>query len=189
MLNTIIAIIILSFLLILAILNVFFMLCLFWASFFTKVPFVPIRKALLPEVAKALELDENSKLYDMGCGDARVLLACYKIEPRARYIGIEKDLIPWIWAGLKLRRVRQPHNIEVKRKNFFKQDISDATHIFTYLLPGMMDALLPKFQAELRPGARLVACDFPFSQKAPVKIIEFDRPVKSLGKRLLIYRF
>jgi len=166
-----------------------FMICLLWASFFTKVPFVPIRKAILKDVAEALKLEEGSKLYDLGCGDARVLIACYQSQPAAQYVGIEKDLIPWTWARLRLIRLKKPHGIKVLRKNFFKQDISDATHVFTYLLPEMMDRLLPKFRQELKPGTKLVACDFPFKEKEPVEVITFDWPEKKLGRRLLIYEF
>ncbi|TSC51988.1 MAG: putative methyltransferase [Parcubacteria group bacterium LiPW_39] len=185
----ILAIVVLLFLILLLSAMAAFTVCLLWASFFTKVPFVPFPKALLSEVAKVLELNENSKLYDLGCGDGRVLIECHKSQPGARYVGIEKDIIPIVCAKIKLSKIKKPHTISILRKNFFKQNISDATHIFVYLSPGMMDALLPKLEKELVPGTRLVTCDFAFSQKEPARIINFDRSAKSRGKRLLVYEF
>lgn len=162
---------------------------LLWAIFFTKVPFVSIPKEVLPEIVNNLQLDKNSKLYDLGCGDGRVLIECYKHCPEATYIGIEKDIIPIIFAKINLWRFKNPHNIHIIRNNFLKQNISDASHIFTYLSNKMMDNILPKLEKEAQEKTILISCDFSFSKKKPIKIINLNRPPKSLGTRILKYIF
>ncbi len=85
--------------------------------------------------------------------------------------------------------------IEVKTKRIndqygrIKKDISDATHIFVYLFPRIIDDLFAKFEKELKPGTRVVSCDFPFSKRQPNQIIELLATKHQLNKKLYIYDF
>lgn len=164
-------------------------LVLFWESslIFTRAPFIPSPAVIAPEIIDALELDENSVLYDLGCGEGHVLLAGKLKQPKAKFVGIERSWVPYLAAKYKARE--DGRNLEFIRSNFFKCDLSPANRVFVYLFPGLMNDLLPKLQKELKPGTRLVSCDFEFKDKQPVKIIDLNRPKNSLGRRLLIYQF
>lgn len=154
-----------------------------WHFFTTlKAPFVPISKNVLPKIIDVLDVDDNSVVYDLGCGDARVLVRCYKYNQKAKYIGIEKSIVPRILAWFKLRKIGNPKNIRIINGNFFKKDISQATRVFLYLLPGMMDSLLPKLEKELKQGTSLVSYNFTFSKKQPAEVIDLSK----LGK---IYKY
>ncbi len=159
------------------------------AAVFTKAPFVPVGKKTIPRIVQALNIKPNSQVYDLGCGDARVLIAAWREQGQAEYFGLDKDWLPIICSWWKIFLVGRPKNITVLKRDFFKQDLSRATHIFVYLFPKLMDQLLPKLQAELKPGAKLVSCDFCFSNKKPAQVINLNRPRKSLGKKLFIYEF
>ncbi len=52
-----------------------------------------------------------------------------------------------------------------------------------------MDALLPQFEKQLQPGAKLYSVDFKFSNKQPVEVIQLDRPPHTLGQKVYIYQF
>ena len=179
--------------------------------FIAKVPFVPVPKMVLPEIIEALKLTDRSILYDLGCGDARVLVEAaraskysklsklsklsedsedskYGENSKYRFIGIEKVALPLFLAKFRIWRSGNSSNILLKNKNLFKEDLSQATHIFTYLLPKAMDDLLPKLERELKPGTRLISCDFKFSNKEPTEIIDLKRN-KKLGSFLYIYEF
>ena len=166
-----------------------FLLGLWQNVLFTKAPFVPLPKKALPDVIQVLNLQPGDRLYDLGCGDGRVLIAAWRQQPQARFIGIDKDWLPAICSHWRLWRAGRPSQIEILRKNFFKQDLSNATHIFTYLFPKLMDNLLPKLTAELRPGTRLISCDFYFTNKKPIQIIDLQRPKNALAKKLYVYEF
>ncbi len=173
-------------LLLISLVAMVFMVLLLWAAFFTKVPFIPVDKKILPAIVGAMQLGEGSVVYDLGCGDGRVLEACSLLNPEAQYIGLDKDWLPIILAKWRTWRNK---NIKILRRDFFQHDFSDATHIYMYLLPEMMDALLPELEKELRSGTRLVACDYTFAKKEPMKIIDLNRANKKRGKRLLVYNF
>ena len=162
------------------------LLILLWDSLKTAAPYIPLPKEVLPKIINALEIKDNSVVYDLGCGDGRVLKACYNSNPKAVCIGIEKGIVPFCLAKLRLKKFQK--SVKIIYQDFFKRKFSDATHVFTYLFPKPMNLLWPKFQRELKSGARLVSCDFPIDQKQPIKIVDLGRPGKRANK-LYIYEF
>jgi SAM-dependent methyltransferase len=154
-----------------------------------KTPFVPIPKNILPEIIQALNLSTDSIFYDLGCGDGRILQAGLRLKPQIKTIGIEKEILPFYLAKWRLRKAIAAGSCQVFHQSFFNQSLTKATHVFTYLFPDLMDELLPKLQQELKPGTKLVSCDFAFNTKQPVKIIHLKRANRSLGQKLYCYEF
>lgn len=179
----------LFFLFLVMLITVVYELSIVWGIFTASAPFVPIPEEVLPEIVAALKMKEGGIVYDLGCGDGRVLAACFGSEPRASYMGIEKNFFAWVLAKKRFWFLGNPRNIKILKKNFFHEDLSSATHIFTYLFPKPMENLLPKFQKELRSGTRVVSCDFSFQKKEPVEVIDLRRPKNSLAHKLYIYEF
>lgn len=154
-----------------------------------EAPFISVPKAILPEIVKALDIKDASQVYDLGCGDGRVLLACHRQNPKAAYIGIDKSILPVLIARFKIHWHKPRPPIKIIRQDFFKTDLSSATHVFIYLFSTMMEPLFKKLQKELKPGARLVSCDFKFKNKEPIEIIDLCRSSRSLGQKLYVYEF
>ena len=172
-----------------------FILCLLliwmWSNIWAKVPFVGVPMDVLKNIEKELELKEGSVVYDLGCGDGRVLFHLAKNNPKSKYIGIENSLFPFIvasflsWWYKKFKKI----DVEIIREDFFKVDISNSTHIFTYLYPNVMDDLLLKFDKELKRGVRLVSASFHFTSKREIKEIDLKRNKYQLAKKLYVYNF
>src|SRR5262245_48807970 len=80
--------------------------------FTTDAPFLPIPPITVEELVKNVELSKNSVVYDLGCGDARVLTALAEKFTEARFVGVEIGAIPFILAKLKTRKFS---NIELVR--------------------------------------------------------------------------
>jgi len=59
-----------------------------WSVAKAKVPFVSVPLSTLKDIEKALDLKEGSIVYDLGCGDGRVLFYLYKNNPKLKYISI-----------------------------------------------------------------------------------------------------
>jgi len=168
-------------------------LFVFWSigNFKNKVPFVTASNAVLKDIAKALEVKDNSVVYDLGCGDGRILIYLSRLNPKARYIGIENNVLPILLARAEsfLNKKKTGNDVEIINGDFFKQDLRNATHIFTYLYPNIMDELLPKFEEEFKPGTRLVSLSFKFASKNPISEIDLKRSKYKLGRKLYIYQF
>jgi SAM-dependent methyltransferase len=168
-------------------------LFIFWAigNVKNKVPFVTAPNAVMKDVDNALLVKDDSVVYDLGCGDGRILFYLSKIHPKARYIGIENSFFPFFLAKVEsfFHERRTGNKVEIIYKNFFKQDLSDATHIVTYLYPIIMDDLINKFDKELKSGTRLVSISFKFTGKQPINEIDLKRSKYKLGRKLFVYQF
>jgi len=154
---------------------------------YRRAPYVPACRAVAEEIAALIgELPEGAVLYDMGCGDARVLIEVAKRNPKARFIGIERQWVPYLLARMKTFGT----GIQIIRADMFAEDVSTATHVYAYLYGHVMDALLPKLEKELRPGTRLYALDFQFANRIPeIQHQLISRRKGKLGEVLRVYRF
>lgn len=168
-------------------------LFVFWSigNFKNKVPFVTSSNAVLGDIAKALDIKDSSVVYDLGCGDGRILFHLSNLNKNAKYIGIENNTFPIILAriGSFLNKKKNGVKVNIVDNDFFKQDLSNATHIFTYLYPNIMDDLLSKFENEFKKGTRLVSLSFQFTNKRPILEIDLKRGKYKLGRKIYIYEF
>ena len=160
-------------------------------NFKNKVPFVAASNGVLKDINSALCVKDDSVVYDLGCGDGRILFYLSRINSKAKYIGVENNLFPILLAklGAFLNKKKTGGSIEIIDNDFFKQDLSKATHIFTYLYPNIMDELLPKFQKELKPGTKLVSLAFKFTSKPYNEEIDLKRNKYKLGRKIYVYEF
>ena len=154
-------------------------------------PFVPISKSVLKEIEKVIGINDNSVVYDLGCGDGRVLFYLSQLHPKAKFIGIERSIFPLFLSKVTafFHNKKVENKVEIINKDFFKTDLSNATHIFTYLRPDVMDNLLPKLDKELKSGTKLVAGYFQFTLKRPIAEASFGKNSNDERKRLFIYEF
>lgn len=160
----------------------------FLQPIFSIIPFVPVNKIILDEIISALELNEHSILYDLGCGDARVLFAAAKRNKKISCLGIEIAPFPFLLSKAK-EFFCEYKNVHIIYGNFSDLNISSATHIFLYLFPEKLDELLPKFEKELKAGTRVISCDFEFTKRKPNKIIKLELTLWQKNKKLYIYDF
>jgi hypothetical protein len=152
----------------------------------TGVPFVAAPGKVTDKLAELCPLDAHSQFYDLGCGDGRFVAAMARRFPTATCIGVEKAPLPVIllWLRMRLSPLR---NMRFLYQDFADVDLTEATHIYLYLFPKIMDNLLPKFEKELKPGTRVVSCDFIFTNRTPNQVVPLGA-----GKhphRLYVYEF
>lgn len=157
-------------------------------EFTGRAPFIPISQEILEDIVKALELKQGSIMYDLGSGDGRVVFASALSQPSIKAIGVERSVLPYVISHIEKKR-KGTKNAHFVRANFFNVPMGEATHVFLYLFPGLMNALLPKFEKELKPGTRVVSCDFKFKDKQPIQIIDLRRKKYNLGRKIYIYEF
>jgi SAM-dependent methyltransferase len=115
-------------------------------SSFTDVPFVPTDYAFLPPIADALDIGQHDVVYDLGCGDGRLLFYCAKHYPEARFVGVERNPVLILYARIK-KFLFRAKNVEIRRENIFDTDLTDATRIYVFLLPEVMNDIAPKLHA------------------------------------------
>lgn len=153
-------------------------------TFTTDAPFVSVPDNIENDIVKNLKLTTGSVLYDLGCGDARILKRALDSQPNMRAVGIEIAFLPYLLAKFFTRKYKQ---IEIKREDIFQTDIKDATHIFLYLYTPVVSKLINNIKDQCRPGTRIVSCDFEIQSCVPIEIIDLKNKRSRLGQKLLVY--
>jgi hypothetical protein len=150
----------------------------------TGVPFIASPRATTDALTRLCPLDATSVFYDLGCGDGRFVAAMAKRYPTARCIGVEKAPLPALLMWMRLR-LSPMKNIEAQYRDVGSVNLANATHVYLYLFPFVMERLLPKFIQELRPSTRVVSCDFVFKDRTPDQIV----PLGTGAHTLYVYDF
>lgn len=140
-----------------------------WGLIITKgVPFISTPRSDWERICQVAELKPGQIVYDLGCGKANLLTTAAK-GYGVKGVGYEISLWPNIWS--RFRVWRQKADVEIRAKNFLQADIEKADVIFCYLFPHVMAQLEPKFQAELRPGAKVISYAFKMPNQTPSQIV------------------
>ena len=122
-------------------------------------PFVPNAEEVVRAMLKMAQVKSSDTVYDLGCGDGRIVIAAAK-EYGAHGVGIDikPDLIRESRANAQKAGVEALVKFEVN--DLFEADIHNASVVVLYLLPDMNLRLRPKLLRDLKPGTRIVSHDF-----------------------------
>ncbi len=119
-------------------------------------PWWRTNKKVATAICKLAEIKKDDVIYDLGCGDAEVLMTAARKFDIAG-VGMEIDPLRFLIANLRVMFAGQSGKVKIKRANFFNQDISKASVVIVYLVPATLKKLLPKFKKELKIGTRIVS--------------------------------
>ena len=132
-----------------------------------RVPFVPTHEKVVAAMLKLASVKEGETVYDLGCGDGRIVITAVKDFKAKRGLGI--DFNPERLKDCQERMKTEKLTDEQKKKLTFKQgdvlklkeeDFKDVDVVTLYLLPDINKRLKPVLQKGLKPGARVVSHDF-----------------------------
>jgi len=128
------------------------------------------------EGLKLAKVTKKDTVYDLGSGDGRIPILAAK-DFGAKGVGIEFDYIRHLIGWLRVKGLRLEQLVTLKRGNFFDYNISDATVIFVYLVPRVLDKLEPKLSSELKKGTRILSYKYKFktSKKSRIRFIRSDK--------------
>jgi ubiquinone/menaquinone biosynthesis C-methylase UbiE len=123
------------------------------------VPYVPTPYEVVNEMLKMADVGKNDILYDLGCGDGRIVITAAK-ESGCRGFGIDID--PQRIEESKNNALEAGVSDKVKflQQDLFEADFSKATVVTLYLLQTVNLELRPKILRVLKPGTRVVSHDF-----------------------------
>jgi ubiquinone/menaquinone biosynthesis C-methylase UbiE len=123
--------------------------------------FVPSSDAVIDAMLKIAEVGPTDVVYDLGCGDGRIVIAAAK-RFGARGVGIDIDPERIKEANARARDAGVAGRVTFQVGDIFSDDvkIGDATVVMLYLLPSLNERLRPKLWRDLRPGTRVVSNSF-----------------------------
>jgi len=119
------------------------------------------------------EVTKHDVVYDLGCGDGRVLIAAAQLHG-ARGVGIDIDPARIREAADNGRREGVVDRVTFLNQDLFTSDISDATVVTLFLWPKVNLRLRPKLLRELKPGTRVVSYYWDMGDWPPNRRIEVN---------------
>src|SRR5262245_5949469 len=134
-------------------------------------PYVPTPQTVVDAMLDLARVGPADFVIDLGSGDGRIVLSS-ATRHKASGMGVDIDGELVDLANASARRLGVGERVQFVQQDVFATDISRATVLTLYLLPGMMEALRPKLLKELRPGTRIVSHDFDFGEWKPDRTIE-----------------
>ncbi len=180
------------FILIIFIISIILIVKIFLEIFLEKTPFIPTPRQTIFKILEEITIKPNDFIYDLGCGNGRFLFLAYQKQPKAFYFGIEKKIFPYFWAKIiqffkKFKDKNITKNIKFFLKDIFEINLSSADFIYLYLTPFLLEKLESKLLKELKPGAKIISCDFPLKKFSLLKEIEL-KGNKELGRKIFFYQ-
>ena len=123
------------------------------------VHFVPTDTTKVREMLTAAEVGSKDLVYDLGCGDGRIVIMAVK-KYGARGVCVDIDPVRIKESRSNADTAGVAKRIEFVEGDLFEQDLSKASVVTLYLLPSLNERLRPKLFKELRPGTRIVSNAF-----------------------------
>jgi SAM-dependent methyltransferase len=94
-------------------------------------------------------------VFDLGCGDGRIVIAAAKRG--ARGVCIDIDPVRIEESRRNAAQAGVSERITFHTQDLFESDLSSATVVMLFLYPDVNERLRPKLLSELKPGVRVVS--------------------------------
>jgi predicted O-methyltransferase YrrM len=128
--------------------------------------FVPTPQGVVDAMLKLAKVGANDVVYDLGSGDGRIPITAARTYG-ARGVGIDIDPQRIKEATENLKAAGVGDKVRFMNQDLFTTNISEATVVTLYLLPSLNLKVLPKLNAELKPGTRIVSHAFDMGDIKP----------------------
>jgi ribosomal protein L11 methylase PrmA len=128
---------------------------------------VPTPTNVVEKMLEAAKLSKDDILYDLGCGDGRIVAtAAKKFGLKAKGFDIDPQRIKESKETVKKMGVE--NLVTIEQRDIFEVDLSPASVVTLYLLPELNVRLIPQLE-KLKPGSRVVSHDFDMAGVDPEK--------------------
>ncbi len=133
------------------------------------VVFVATPQELVDKMLKMVKVKKTDLLYDLGCGDGRIVVTAAK-KYGCKAVGFDVDPLRIKESRQRVKESKVGHLVKIEQKDIFKLDLSKANVITLYLLPSLNVKLIPQLE-KLKPGSRIVSHDFDMRGVKPDKVL------------------
>jgi SAM-dependent methyltransferase len=144
------------------------------------VPYEPTAPEVVSAMLDLAEVRPGDVVYDLGCGDGRIVIAAARRGARGVGVDIDPERIREARANAQEAGVAD--RVELREGDLFEASISDATVVMLYLWPHVNLRLRPKLLAELRPGTRVVSHSHDMGDWTPERTVRAGKATLHLWR-------
>jgi len=134
--------------------------------------YVPTRQSVVDAMLKVTNVKAGDVVYDLGCGDGRIVVTAAKLG--ARGVGIDIDPKRVAEANENVKTNGVGDRVRILNQDLFTTDLSEASVVTLYLLPSLNLKLRPILWKTLKPGTRIVSHDFDMGDWKPEQTLNVD---------------
>jgi len=149
-------------------------------------PYVTSPQRAVDKMLEMAGLKPGETLYDLGCGDGRILIAAAQ-KYHVKAVGVEISDRLAHTAEDNVKALGLEDRVKVLHGDFMQVDLSPADVVTLYLMTTANESLRPNLEKYLKKDARVVSYDYPIpGWKA---IDEQETNPSRLGNRHTIYLY
>ena len=122
-------------------------------------PNVPTPMNIVEQMLELSELKAGETLYDLGCGDGRILImAAEKFQARAVGVELNENLYQEALGNVKAKGLED--RVRIVQGDLLEINLRPANVVTLYLLTSANEKIRPRMEKSLRNGSRVVSHDF-----------------------------
>jgi outer membrane protein assembly factor BamB/precorrin-6B methylase 2 len=148
--------------------------------------FVPTPHDVVKRMLELAKLAQADLLYDLGCGDGRIVTAAAK-QHGCRAVGFEIDPELVALAQRSVEQAEVGKLVTIEKDDVFDVDLSRADVVTLYLLPQQNEKLIAQLK-RMKPGSRIVSHQFELSGIVAAEQIEVESQESGEKHRLYLYK-
>jgi uncharacterized protein (TIGR03000 family) len=132
--------------------------------------YVPTPPDVVEAMLKLANVGKDDVVYDLGCGDGRIVIAAVSKFGARRGVGVDLDPQRLKECAENARNAGVSDRVEFRKGNVLEiADLSKATVVAIYMSEDVNQRLRPILQKTLKPGARIVTHQFKMGDWKPAK--------------------
>jgi uncharacterized protein (TIGR03000 family) len=134
--------------------------------------YVPTPAEVVEEMLKLAEVGKDDVVYDLGCGDGRIVITAVEKFAARRGVGVDIDPQRIRESKANAEQHRVADKVEFRQGDVLDiKDLSNASVVTLYMSEDLNLRLRPILQKTLKPGARVVSHRFTMGDWKPQKTI------------------
>jgi SAM-dependent methyltransferase len=132
------------------------------------VRYVPTPYDIVEAMIKLAGVNKDDVVYDLGCGDGRMVALAVKIGGAKKGVGVDIDPDRVKEANETVKREGVADKVQIRLGDALKvDDISECTVLLIYMGEDFDLLLRPILEKNLKPGTRIVSHRFTFGSDKP----------------------
>jgi uncharacterized protein (TIGR03000 family) len=134
--------------------------------------YVPTPQEVVEAMLKLAEVGKEDVVYDLGCGDGRIVITAVEKFGAKRGVGVDIDPQRIRESKANAREHKVEDKVEFRQGDVLDiKDLSKASVVTLYMSDALNLAVRPNLQKSLQPGARIVSHRFTMGDWKPLKTI------------------
>ena len=147
--------------------------------------FVPTPEEVVEAMCKLAKVGKDDVVYDLGCGDGRIVISAVTEFKAKRGVGVDIDEQLVKLSVENAKKAKVSDRVEFRKQDVLTiKDLADASVVMLYMGEDVNLRLMPILKSTLKPGARIVSHDFKMGNWMPEKTVTIE---DDLGDEHILY--